>query len=193
MVASPWERGSRLSQFRRFTLPNALSLLRIGLAVSFPWIPSTWWFGWIVAATLSDFFDGRLSRALNGSSEAGQILDPVADKLFVGIVLLTLLCRHEVTVLEMLLIGFRDLAVLCGSAWTVLRRGVGSLRQMPPTMLGKLATAGQFSFLLLLSLDMRAWSSMFRFVEEAAVTFSVIAGIDYLGRRRHFDDRPCDS
>lgn len=185
--------GSSIARLLRFTLPNVLSLLRIGLALSFPWIPRTWWSGWIITAALSDFFDGRLSRALRGSSAAGQVLDPLADKLFVGIVLLTLLNRHEITFPEALLIGFRDLAVFCGSTWTVLRRGVGSLRQMPPSLLGKLATAGQFGFLLLLSLEVRAWPSMFRLVEEAAVTFSVIAGIDYLGRKRQFDDRTCDS
>jgi phosphatidylglycerophosphate synthase len=193
-VATPSDGGSGISQFLQFVLPNALSLLRIGLALSFPWIPSTWRFGWIVLAALSDFFDGRLSRALHGASGVGQILDPVADKLFVGIVLWTLLYRREVTIVEVLLVGFRDLAVLCGSAWTVLRRGIDSLRQMPPTLLGKLATAGQFGFLLLLSLEMRAWSSiLFRLAEEAAVTFSVIAGIDYLSRKRDSDDRPCDS
>ena len=185
--------ASRISRLLRFMLPNALSLLRIGLALSFPWIPRTWWSGWIITAALSDFFDGRLSRALHGSSAAGQLLDPLADKLFVGIVLVTLLSRHEITLPEMLLVGFRDLAVFCGSTWTVLRWGTGSLRRMPPSLLGKLATAGQFGFLLLLSLEMRAWSSMFRLVEEAAVTFSVIAGIDYLGRKRDFDDRSCDS
>ncbi len=192
-AATPYDGGSRISRFLRFTLPNALSLLRIGLALSFPWIPKTWWSGWIITAALSDFFDGRLSRALHGSSAVGQVLDPLADKLFVGIVLLTLVSRHEITLPEMLLVGFRDLAVFCGSSWAVLRRGVGSLRRMPPSVLGKLATAGQFGFLLLLSLEMRASSSMFRLVEEAAVTFSVIAGIDYLGRKRHFDDRSCDS
>ena len=45
----------------------------------------------------TDLFDGRLSRALHGTSTLGQILDPVADKLFVGMVLLTLVLEGELT------------------------------------------------------------------------------------------------
>ena len=71
-------------------LPNSLSLARIGLALGFPLVPPGWRAASVMAAAISDLFDGRLSRALNGTSTFGQILDPLADKLFVGIVLITL-------------------------------------------------------------------------------------------------------
>ena len=44
----------------------------------------------IVAAGLSDLADGALCRLLRVSSTFGRVLDPLADKFFVGIALITL-------------------------------------------------------------------------------------------------------
>lgn len=43
-----------------------------------------------LAAALTDLFDGILARALNASSAFGAWLDPIADKLLVGLVLAAL-------------------------------------------------------------------------------------------------------
>jgi cardiolipin synthase len=174
------------AQLGRWILPNALSILRIGLALSFPWVERGWCAVWVVAAGLSDLFDGKLSRALHSTSTLGQILDPVADKLFVGIVLVTLAQGGELRLYELLLLGFRDLSVLAGSAWSAVRRGWASLRHMPPSFLGKLATAAQFGFLLLLTLGVEQTNLHFRWAEAAAATCSILAGIDYLWRKGKF-------
>jgi phosphatidylglycerophosphate synthase len=167
----------------KLVVPNLLSLLRIGLAMAFPSIPRSWRAGTIVAAAFTDLFDGRLSRALHGTSPLGQILDPVADKLFVGMVLLTMVLGRELSLLELGMVGFRDLAVLSGSAWSVVRRGWGSLKQMPPSILGKLTTGGQFGFLMLVALGLDRAGLFLRTVEGATMVLSIIAGIDYLGRK----------
>jgi CDP-diacylglycerol---glycerol-3-phosphate 3-phosphatidyltransferase len=167
----------------RWILPNSLSLARIGLALGFPWVPVGWRGGVVAAAGLSDMLDGRLSRALHGTSTLGQILDPVADKLFVGIVLVTLAVEGKLTFLELFLVGFRDLAVLGGSAWSVIRHGWRSIRQMPPSWPGKLATAGQLGFLLVLCVGKNQTTIPVRLVEVATVVLSIVAGMDYLWRR----------
>ena len=172
-----------VSNATRWIIPNSLSLARIGLALGFPWVPVGWRGGVVIAAGLSDAFDGRLSRALHGTSTLGRILDPVADKLFVGIVLVTLVIEGKLTVFELVLLGFRDLAVLAASAWSVVRRGWRSLHYMPPSWLGKIATAGQLGFLVLLTLGMNQETPQVRCVEVAAGTFSLAAGVGYLARR----------
>lgn len=172
-----------VSNATRWIIPNSLSLARIGLALGFPWVPIGWRGGVVIGAGLSDLFDGRLSRALNGTSTLGQILDPVADKLFVGIVLVTLVTEGKLAVLELVFLGFRDLTVLAGSAWSVMRQGWRSLHQMPPSWLGKIATAGQLGFLVLLTLGMNQETPQVRCVEVAAGTFSLAAGVGYLARR----------
>ncbi len=172
-----------LANVGRWLLPNSLSIARIGLALIFPWVERGWRAGVVVAAGLSDLFDGKLSRALHSPSTLGQILDPVADKLFVGIVLVTLVIGGELALWEFPLLAFRDLAVLAGSAWSAIRQGWGSLRQMPPSLLGKLATAGQLTFVLLLTLDLDRMNLLFRLLEAAAVACSILAGLDYLKRK----------
>jgi phosphatidylglycerophosphate synthase len=181
-AASPPD-ARQASRLVKLVVPNALSLLRIGLAMVFPFLPRSWSAGTIIAAALTDLFDGRLSRALHGTSTLGQVLDPVADKLFVGMVLLTMVLGRELSLLELGLVGFRDLAVLSGSAWSVVRQGWGSLKQMPPSILGKLTTGGQFGFLMLVALGLDRAGLSLRTVEGATMVLSVAAGIDYLGRK----------
>jgi cardiolipin synthase len=43
-----------------------------------------------IAAAITDFFDGYLARAWSQQSSLGRMLDPIADKLLVASVLLTL-------------------------------------------------------------------------------------------------------
>ena len=182
-LSTPPIRERPVSRVVKLVVPNLLSLLRIALALVFPWIPRTWRGGTIVLAAFTDVFDGRLSRALHGTTMLGQVLDPVADKLFVGMVLLTLLFERELTLTELALVGFRDLAVLAGSAWSVLRRGWGSLRWMPPSIPGKLTTGGQFGFLMLVAMGVDRTGSFLRAVEGITMVLSIAAGIDYLGRK----------
>jgi len=42
-----------------------------------------------IAAAVSDFFDGYLARRWNQSSPLGRMLDPIADKLLVGALIVT--------------------------------------------------------------------------------------------------------
>jgi cardiolipin synthase len=79
-----------------FTVPNALSLLRLfmvpvvvalllagsdGLAAAF-----------FVLAALTDFLDGKLARRA-GPTRLGQILDPMADRLMLSSVAVVLAIR----------------------------------------------------------------------------------------------------
>jgi cardiolipin synthase len=73
-----------------FTIPNLISLIRLGLIPVFLWLlfgkddPAG-------AGTLfffiawSDWIDGYLARRLNQISELGKILDPLADRVAVAV------------------------------------------------------------------------------------------------------------
>ena len=68
----------------RFTLADALTLLRLPLAVVFAVVPATGWRLAVLAlAGATDLLDGVLARRLGGS-RLGSFLDPVADKLFMA-------------------------------------------------------------------------------------------------------------
>jgi CDP-diacylglycerol--glycerol-3-phosphate 3-phosphatidyltransferase/cardiolipin synthase len=68
----------------RFTLADALTLVRLPLAVLFVVVPSTGWrLAVLLLAGATDLLDGFLARWLGGST-LGSFLDPVADKLFMA-------------------------------------------------------------------------------------------------------------
>jgi CDP-diacylglycerol--glycerol-3-phosphate 3-phosphatidyltransferase len=77
-------------------LPNALTLARCGLAFVVASLilvaPDTSFFPLVafVAVALTDFLDGWAARRLKAVSQLGAFLDPIADKLLVGLSLLAL-------------------------------------------------------------------------------------------------------
>src|SRR5262245_10326375 len=74
------------------TIPNAISLSRVGLAAAFVlWSEDRVAAGGILfAAGLSDGLDGWAARRLGGESAAGALLDPICDRVFAVTVLATL-------------------------------------------------------------------------------------------------------
>lgn len=77
-------------------VPNMITLLRCGFAFGVGalilWDARASWLPFMAFALLAatDFVDGWLARRLNAISKLGAFLDPVADKLLVGISLLAL-------------------------------------------------------------------------------------------------------
>lgn len=132
----------RLGKF--WTIPNALSLIRIALVVPITyliWIdgPLDWLFGLIVAAVLSDWFDGRLARWSHTVSAWGKVLDPIADKFAALMTVSALVFRPTEPTLPLwflLLIIGRDLLIVAGA--TILAKQTG--RITGSAWLGKAAT-----------------------------------------------------
>jgi len=144
--------------------------------VSFPWLPLSWHLPIVLVAALTDLLDGASGRLLGACSTTGRVLDPVADKVFLTSVVVTLLVERILGVGEVLLVGLRDLAVLACVAGGVLTRDWDAFRHLSPTWLGKATTAGQFAFLLVL-LVAPAWKG-WAFPPVAAL--SGLAAILYL-------------
>lgn len=69
-----------------FTLPNLVSLARIGLVPYFLWLvfgPEEYGWAGVVLGIIgsTDWVDGQLARRLGQVSELGKFLDPLADRL----------------------------------------------------------------------------------------------------------------
>jgi CDP-diacylglycerol---glycerol-3-phosphate 3-phosphatidyltransferase len=158
-------------------VPNALSLLRLGLGLSFPWLPSSWRLGVVLLALLTDVLDGTSGRLLGVCSDTGRVLDPLADKVFLLAVVLTLMAEGVLGVGELLLLGLRDLAVLAGVIGGVLTADWEGFRRGAPTRLGKAATAAQFAFLLVVLTTPQRKA----LVLPVAATLSGLAALQYLG------------
>lgn len=129
-------------------IPNSLTWLRLGLALSFPWAPEKFWIAVFVIAALTEFLDGYLARRLNVSSRFGALFDPIADKAFLFVVAATLLWRGYLPWWDLLLVGLRDLFVLGGAIVFAMQGRRNELKQLKARWPGKLTTALQFALLL---------------------------------------------
>ena len=116
-----------------FTTANIVSLSRLALAVAFMFTTSPLQQVVLIGtAAVTDFFDGFIARHFNQRSRAGELLDPITDKLFVATVLATLLVRGRMSLGTVLLLLVRD--IYNALAFTVIR-----VRKMPIRMKSRLS------------------------------------------------------
>lgn len=138
----PVARSSRLRH-----VPNSLTVLRLGLAFAFPFLPVPARLGGFVVALATEWADGFLARRWETVSDFGRRLDPVADKAFVLSVLMTILLDGTVTLTELLLVGVRDIAVFLACLGLLAAGKKEALLAVRPRFLGKATTVAQFLFL----------------------------------------------
>ena len=101
-----------------------------------------------VAASLTDWLDGRLARRRNQVTQFGTLLDPVADKLLVAAALLALVQVEMIGAWVAMVIIGRELAVT-GLRGVALSMGV----VVPASKLGKLKTVSQYVAITILILE----------------------------------------
>jgi Phosphatidylglycerophosphate synthase len=126
---------------RLWTIPNALSVLRLFGVPLFLWLllgphADGWALAVLAVSGFTDWLDGVLARALNQTSRFGALLDPFADRLYILATLVGLVLRHVIPIWLAAVIIARDAIV--GAALPRLRKaGYG-----PPAVhyLGKAAT-----------------------------------------------------
>ena len=126
---------------RVWTLPNVLSLIRLAGVPVFLWLvlgpeADGWALGLLMVSGVTDFLDGYLARRLGQTSTLGQILDPVADRLYILAVVVGLALRDVIPWWAAVSLPLRDL-LLWGLVPLLRTRGYSAL---PVHFLGKAAT-----------------------------------------------------
>ena len=136
-------------------LPNILTAVRIGVI---PIIVLTFYFDDAVfahqlsaflflIACITDFFDGYLARKFNLESNLGKMLDPIADKILIGAILIMLVKFEKANELPCILILIREFAV------AGLREFLAELRvSVPVSNIAKTKTFVQMAALFILLL-----------------------------------------
>ena len=126
---------------RVWTLPNLVSFLRLLGVPVFLWLvlgpeADGWALLLLAASGVTDYLDGYLARRLGQSSVVGQVLDPVADRLYILAVVVGLALRDVIPWWLAVSLPLRD--VLLWALVPLLRtRGYSAL---PVHFLGKSAT-----------------------------------------------------
>ncbi len=88
-----------------------------------------------IAAALTDVLDGIIARKTNTVSEFGKIIDPLADKIFIGLVVITMAIYGLLPIWFLAIIVGRDLVILTGGWWAKRKLGV----VLPSNYPGKIA------------------------------------------------------
>ena len=91
----------------------------------------------ILLAVVTDALDGYLARLLHQESEVGKVIDPLADKIGVGIVVVLLCIFGDISLWYAFLVLGRDLLILFGGIYIRQRKGV----ILPSNMPGKFAVS----------------------------------------------------
>lgn len=110
------------------TIPNLLSMFRVILAGIYLVIYLMWgmeakrqiMIGILILSAVSDFLDGKIARKFNMISELGKILDPIADKLTQGVLLICFLSRYEMAKYVLILMIFKE-AYMAIIGWKTVR------------------------------------------------------------------------
>jgi len=137
---------------RVLTVPNIISIFRLAGVPLFLWLvlgpeADGWALAVLMISGVSDYLDGYLARRLNQMSKLGEILDPVADRLYILAVVFGLAWRDIIPWWLAVLLPARDL-LLWGLVPFLRTRGYHAL---PVHFLGKAATANLlYAFPLLL-------------------------------------------
>nr|WP_204331364.1 CDP-alcohol phosphatidyltransferase family protein [Geodermatophilus sabuli] len=125
MPGAPAVPGRNELPDRVWTIPNALSVLRLLGVPLFLWLllgPEA--DGWAVAVLMvsgvTDWADGKLARVLGQTSRLGALLDPAADRLYIVATLVAFVLRDVVPLWVVAVLVGRELVL--GVMLLVLRR-----------------------------------------------------------------------
>ena len=165
-------------------LPNAISILRIALippilylVASDAYFPALLLF---LLAAVSDGIDGWLAKRFGWFTRLGALLDPVADKLLIAGMFITLTAAGFLPVWLAVLVILRDVVIVGGAtAYNFLVRPV----EGEPTRISKLNTALELLLVLfVLSRAALGWPPAISITVLGAgvLVTVVVSGIDYV-------------
>lgn len=165
-------------------LPNVICIARIALVVpiaqtlvSGDFVTTLWLFA---AAAASDALDGFLAKRFGWATELGKFLDPLADKLLLVTVFITLAVVGHTPAWLAVVVVTRDVVIGAGAA--VYSRLFGPLHGRP-TAVSKINTGVQILYVLALVANLASgWppDAVATALGAAVLATTMVSGIDYV-------------
>ncbi len=111
------------------TIPNILSFFRICLLPVIVWLYGVEnnyvWAGYIlILSGVTDMADGYIARHFHMISDLGKILDPIADKLTQGVMLLCLVLRFHWMIVPFILMIAKEIYMSVSGILVIQRTGI---------------------------------------------------------------------
>ena len=165
----------------RMNIPNSLTMSRILLAPLLALAMQPGVAAWVAVAVFtagmtSDVIDGHMARSRGLITKFGTLMDPIADKLFVGTALVCLAATNRLAVWIVVTVFARDL-IVTGLRFAARRRGVA----IAANALGKAKTALQ-AFLVLVILVAGSGGVLTDALVYLMVAVTVLSGAVYAFR-----------
>jgi len=134
-----------------------------------------------IAASLTDWLDGRMARRRNQVTRLGTLLDPVADKLLVAAAIVALVQVDMIDAWVAVVIIGRELAVT-GLRGVSLSMGI----VIPASPLGKAKTVSQYAALTILILEKGVPGDFGPFHEFSQAVLWLALGLTVLSGAQYF-------
>ncbi len=136
-------------------IPNVLTLARIIMTpvIVYMVLSEQAWLALalMVVAGITDMLDGAIARYFNMRTTVGAYLDPMADKIMLISLFVTLFIIEQVPLFVFLAIIFRDLIIVLGA---ITYEIVTHRLTMQPSFISKATTFIQIVYVVLLLLNM---------------------------------------
>ena len=137
----------------------------------------------IAVAGFTDFVDGLIARRFGWQTRLGAYLDPVADKILLTAVYVSLAIAGLAPVWLVWLIVMRDVAILLMAAAAL---AFTRFRDFPPSIWGKINTALEIGTAFMLLAECAAAFHVPAMLEPAMIRITAVStawsGLHYVGR-----------
>jgi cardiolipin synthase len=164
-------------------LPNLFTLARLGLA---PFVASDILHGrygraiiLLFAAGFTDVLDGFLARRLQKSTPAGAYFDPIADKILLSVIYVSLGVAGAMPWWMVAVVFGRDVLILAMAGYGLL---FTSLRKFPPSVWGKISTFFQIAAALVVMGARAAIPAPVTLALLLMIAATVVSGLHYAWR-----------
>lgn len=157
---------------------NLLSLTRVALLLPVFWLlkSGTTQGGYLAVGVMllmagTDFLDGALARKLNQRTDLGRVLDPLADKICVGVIGFLLISLRDLPLWYVLFLVARDLAILALGSYLVYR----TKKMVESNWPGKVAVTGVAVVMIVFALNLEPVKWPFLWISVALVGVSSVS------------------
>ncbi len=171
-----------------FTISNFISFLRILLFFPIYYTLSNlqvddsfryYTLGLFLLAYLTDISDGYLARKFNQVTEVGKIIDPLADKILVALIVIQLYLQNDIPAYYFYIIIGRDLLIFTGGIY--VSRKINFV--LPSNYVGKGTVVSIGLFFILVVLGTKTTIPvLYYFVEYLSILLSIISVAVYARR-----------